>query len=69
LNPRACSKAPRAAAEMPLPSEETTPPVINMNRVMEFRYVASRGARQALVLTCRANLSDKYGVLLVAGWC
>src|SRR5262245_54431701 len=68
LNPRACSKAPRAAAEMPLPSEETTPPVINMNRVMEFLYGASRGVRQALVPSCRMNLStDKACYWLLVG--
>ena len=30
LKPRACNKAPRAAAAIPLPSDETTPPVMKM---------------------------------------
>jgi hypothetical protein len=34
-NPRASSKAPREAEEMPLPRDETTPPVIKMNLVIE----------------------------------
>src|SRR4051812_13974220 len=34
LSPRASRIAPRLAEVMPLPSEETTPPVMKMNRVM-----------------------------------
>src|SRR5215831_10254623 len=34
LSPRASRIAPRLADVMPLPSEETTPPVMKMNRVM-----------------------------------
>src|SRR6202043_1571953 len=40
LNPRACSSAPSAAAERPLPRDETTPPVIKINRVMELQCIA-----------------------------
>jgi len=36
FKPRASSSAARAAAEMPLPSDETTPPVTNMKRVMAY---------------------------------
>src|SRR5680860_866218 len=36
LMPRASRIAPREAAAMPLPSEDTTPPVINTYRVMGF---------------------------------
>ena len=28
--PLACNNAPKAAAEIPLPKEDTTPPVINI---------------------------------------
>ena len=34
LSPRASRIAPKEAEAMPLPSEETTPPVTNTNRVM-----------------------------------
>src|ERR1700733_6768118 len=34
LKPRACSSAPSAAAAIPLPRDETTPPVTNTYRVM-----------------------------------
>ena len=34
LKPRACSSAPSAADARPLPSEETTPPVMKMYRAM-----------------------------------
>ena len=61
-------QAPSAAAEMPLPSEETTPPVINMNRVMEFRYVASSGGAASLGSHLPDEFADKYGVLLIGGW-
>jgi hypothetical protein len=34
LYPRACNRAPSAAEARPFPSEETTPPVMNMYRAM-----------------------------------
>src|SRR5215207_6440559 len=36
LRPRASKSAPNEAAAIPLPSEDTTPPVIKTNRVMGF---------------------------------
>ena len=35
---------PSDAALMPLPSEETTPPVMKMNRVMDLQCIATRRA-------------------------
>jgi hypothetical protein len=37
FKPRASSVAPSDAAAMPLPNEDTTPPVTNINRVMMDR--------------------------------
>jgi hypothetical protein len=36
LKPRASRIAPKEAEAIPLPSEETTPPVININLVMQW---------------------------------
>src|SRR5580704_17450474 len=36
--PRDCSRAPSDAAAIPLPREETTPPVMKTYRVMDDRY-------------------------------
>src|ERR1700722_1009956 len=36
--PRDCSSAPSDAAAIPLPREETTPPVMKTYRVMDDRY-------------------------------
>src|SRR5215468_5093449 len=52
LKPRACSNAPSAAVVRPLPREETTPPVIKMNRVMESQSTASA---VRLLRKCRAQ--------------
>src|SRR3546814_19326403 len=44
--PRACNKAARLAAIKPLPSEETTPPVIKMNRAMGGKTYSTGGGRR-----------------------
>src|SRR4029078_9067156 len=38
LYPRACSRAPSAAEARPFPREETTPPVMKINRAMEGQH-------------------------------
>src|SRR5580765_6732057 len=38
LYPRACRRAPRAADARPFPKEETTPPVMKINRAMEGQH-------------------------------
>src|ERR1700736_4074479 len=47
LSPRASRMAPRDADAMPLPSEETTPPVTKTNRVMmgHRRFIGLQAAR------------------------
>src|SRR4029079_13847706 len=42
LNPRACSSAPSAADASPLPSEETTPPVMKTYRAMGLDHIPKR---------------------------
>src|ERR671916_25562 len=56
LCPRACNSAPREAAAMPLPREETTPPVMKTNRAMGPPHtpaapggLPARGATAAVV--------------------
>src|SRR5579871_963672 len=39
LYPRACKRAPSAADARPFPKEETTPPVMKINRAMEGQHV------------------------------
>jgi hypothetical protein len=36
VKPRACKIAPKEADAMPLPSDETTPPVIKINRLIKL---------------------------------
>src|SRR5262245_26565963 len=43
LNPRACNSAPSAAEANPLPSEETTPPVMKTYRAMGLDHTPKRG--------------------------
>src|SRR5713101_2719870 len=61
-NPRACNSAPRAADAKPLPSEETTPPVMNMNRAMGLNFYSeatdsTRGKSRRPQLFLKSNRS------------
>src|SRR6185312_14417739 len=47
LYPRACRSAPRAADARPFPREETTPPVMKINRAMGGQHVEKSGPPQA----------------------
>src|ERR1039457_6262385 len=53
FSPRATSRRPIDAAAMPLPSEETTPPVIKMKRVS--RWAINRSL--SLILTSRLKVA------------
>src|SRR4051794_23505267 len=53
LSPRASRMAPKEAAAMPFPNEETTPPVTQINRVIAGT-VAVRWERRALHRAGRA---------------
>src|SRR6185437_12913156 len=46
LRPRASRIAPKEAAAMPLPKEDTTPPVTNTKRVINLKGVSRRGELQ-----------------------
>src|SRR5688500_959587 len=56
LRPRASRIAPRQAEVMPLPSEDTTPPVMKMNRVMSKpggpNAASSGSTRPAIEVEC-----------------
>src|SRR6185437_10588661 len=47
LYPRACKSAPSAADARPFPREETTPPVMKINRAMEGQHGESGAHTQA----------------------
>jgi hypothetical protein len=59
LKPRACSSAPSDAAERPLPREETTPPVIKMNRVMDFHCRDDSAAAQSKATPAKTSRASR----------
>src|SRR5208283_3198597 len=58
LRPRASRIAPSEADAMPLPSEETTPPVTNTNRLMGYTAV-SMHARSPTISDLSASSQGK----------
>src|SRR5688572_21998986 len=67
LSPRASRIAPRQAEVIPLPSEDTTPPVMKMNRVMSKPGgpgAASRGSHRPAVEVERLVHRRRYCRLL-----
>src|SRR5579872_4480220 len=68
--PRAWSSAARLAAIRPLPSEETTPPVMKMNRAMGFGSYPRNGASGKLGAAAAAlnpQLETAVRALLLGG--
>src|ERR1700761_8631640 len=59
LKPRACSSAPSAAAAIPLPRDETTPPVINTYRVMGAHHSEANRAGGSPMIRITHGTSDQ----------